>query len=81
MPLAGKYSTVVKFEALAHLWPEVAWNVVLTITGPPDESGRMIVEIRMQAGPNAPQGLLDPGSRFELSEGRLVATGEVVTAA
>lgn len=78
-PPGPVYSTVARFESLADRWPHEAWSVVLSISAPLDADGIMIAGIRMLAGDDAPKQLLDPGSRFELYEGRqCVAHGEVV---
>lgn len=78
-PSGPDYSTVARFETLADRWPHEAWSVVLAITTPADAEGVMVAGIRMLAGDEAPRGLLSPGSRFELFEGRKrVATGEVL---
>jgi hypothetical protein len=73
------YSTVARFEKRAEQWPAEAWSVIVTISTPADDEGRMLVEIRLLAPEAAPSGLLMPGSRFELFEGaECVAGGEVV---
>jgi hypothetical protein len=77
-PPGPAYSTVARFQQLAEKWPGEAWSVVLKITEPPDPQRRMTVEIRMLVD-EAPEGLLAPGSVFELFEGRhCVASGEVL---
>jgi len=80
MPMSGDttYSTVARFRQLASRWPEEAWSVVLEISDPPDSQGCMIVGLRLLVG-DAPESLLEPGSVFELFEGRRhVATGEIL---
>lgn len=77
-PPGPAYSTVAKFKQLAAKWPQEAWSVVLNLKEPPDAEGRMTVEMRMLVA-GAPAGLLEPGSVFELFEGRqCVASGEVL---
>ena len=77
-PPGPVYSTVARFKQLAARWPQEAWSVVLKLKEPPDAEGWMTVEIRMLVE-GAPEGLLAPGSVFELFEGRqCVASGEVL---
>ena len=77
-PPGPVYSTVARFKQLAARWPQEAWSVVIKLKEPPDREGRMTVEIRMLVD-GAPEGLLEPGSEFELFEGqRCVASGEVL---
>ena len=77
-PLGPTYSTVAKFKLLANKWPQEAWSVVLTLKEPLDPDQQMTVEVRMLVE-GAPDALLDPGSVFELFEGRQrVAIGEVL---
>ena len=77
-PPGPVYSTVAKFKQLAARWPQEAWSVVIRLNEPPDADGRMTVEIRMLVE-GAPESFLEPGSVFELFEGRqCVASGEVL---
>jgi hypothetical protein len=77
-PVGPIYSTVAKFKQLAEKWPQEAWSVVIHFKDPPDTDGRMDVEIRMLIE-GAPESLLQPGSVFELFEGRrCVAKGEIL---
>lgn len=78
-PPGPYYSTVARFETLAHLWPREAWSIVLQIVEPADAEGLMVARIRMLAGEDAPKELLSPGNRFDLFEGeKHVASGEVL---
>ena len=80
-PPGPTYSSVARFTALADCWPQEAWSVVLGITEPADNEGRMTATIRMLASEAAPGGLLDAGSTFDLFEGsRCVAHGRVLEA-
>jgi hypothetical protein len=74
----GRYSTAARFEDLSHVWPEVAWSVVLDFMTLPDEQQRMNwAKIRFLS-PEAPQELLYEGCIFDLFEGqRRVATGMI----
>lgn len=77
-PPGPVYSTVARFELLKDRWPDEAWSVVLDISGPADDRGEMMVDVRMLV-PDAPTELLKSGSRFELFEGaRRVAECEVL---
>jgi hypothetical protein len=77
-PVGPVYSTAAKFKQLAARWPQEAWSVVIEFIDPPDMEGRMTVGIRMLVE-GAPENLLEPGSAFELFEGRhCVAIGEVL---
>jgi hypothetical protein len=77
-PLGPRYSTAARFEKAASQWPQEAWSVVAEFTKASDDSSCVEAELRLLA-PDAPAHLLDPGSKFELYEGRrLVARGEVL---
>jgi hypothetical protein len=77
-PLGPQYSTVARFDEEIEKWPKEAWSVVANFLGAPDETSCVEAELRFLS-PDAPAYLLDPGSKFELYEGRhLVARGEVL---
>jgi len=77
-PRGSTYSTAARFDAIKHRWPAEAWSIVVEL---PEDSGQltMDVDVRLLAEEGAPAGLLDPGSAFDLFEGRtLVARGIVL---
>lgn len=77
-PPGPVYSTVARFEQLADRWPNEAWSVVIEISSE-GEQANAVVSVRLLAPEDAPPGLLDLGSRFDLFEGRRrVAYGEVI---
>ncbi len=79
VPRGPRYSSVARFAALADLWPQEAWSVVLTFDQPIDEHGDVICQIALLVPENAPAGLLDVGSQFDICEGRRwVAKGEIL---
>ncbi len=79
LPPSGlQYSTVARFEDDANNWPNEAWSIVVELSGQLPASLETTANIRFLV-PNAPNRLLQPGSRFELYEGRrMVANGQVI---
>jgi len=77
-PLGPRYSTVARFDKEAEKWPHEAWSVVAEFKEELDRSSGILAELRFLVK-EAPSHLLEPGSKFELYEGRrVVARGEVL---
>ncbi|HET8724195.1 MAG TPA: hypothetical protein VFM53_08295 [Anaeromyxobacteraceae bacterium] len=77
-PTGPNWSAVARFEALAERWPDEGWSVVLYLQNSTDLDGGMVAGMRLLALDEGPMGVLDPGSRFDLWEGRWVARGVVI---
>ncbi len=76
-PTRPTWSAVARFEAFAERWPDEGWSVVLYLQNTPDLDGGMVAGMRLLALDEGPVGVLRPGSRFDLWEGRWVARGVV----
>lgn len=77
-PQGPHYSTVARFANQADKWPQEAWSLVAEFTEVRDDLFCREAEIRFLSA-DAPADLLQPGSQFELYEGRrVVARGEIV---
>jgi hypothetical protein len=77
-PSGPDYSTVAKFPDQDVDWNREAWSLVIRYLEAPNLERMHKVTVRFLSDA-APAGLLAPGSRFELWEGRkLVARGVVL---
>jgi len=71
LPVSGQYITVARFPEDEASWPSQAWSVELQIRGdvhtqPCEADARFL-------SPQAPEGRLRSGVRFELLEGNQIA--------
>jgi len=75
-PLGPTYSTVARFESQKELWSKEAWSLVIEFIEPPNNA--LCHRVRVNFLAEGPEELLQPGSVFELMEGRKpVARGTV----
>jgi hypothetical protein len=75
-PPGPRYSTVARFECQKESWLKEAWSLVIEFIDPPDAALSHRVRVSFLA--DGPEELLQPGSAFELMEGRQsVAKGTV----
>lgn len=76
-PPGPKYSTVARFAKQKESWSKEAWSLVVEFVDAPDVTLSHHVLVSFLA--DGPEELLQPGSAFELMEGRQsVAQGTVV---
>ncbi|TAN35302.1 MAG: hypothetical protein EPN23_11335 [Verrucomicrobia bacterium] len=76
-PPGPRYSTVARFEHQKESWSKEAWSVVVEFIEPPDRELCHRVSVKFLA--DGPEELLEPGSVFELMEGRQsVAKGTII---
>lgn len=76
-PGGPKYSTVARFEKQKESWPREAWSVFVEFIEPPNSALSHRVNIRFLA--DGPEELLEPGSVFELMEGRQSVADGIIT--
>jgi hypothetical protein len=75
-PPGPRYSTVARFENAKESWTKEAWSVVVEFFELPDSALCHRVSVKFLA--DGPEELLEPGSVFELMEGRQpVAKGTI----
>jgi hypothetical protein len=80
LPSGPRYSSPARFDAAKDKWPQEAWSLVLDLVNRSSDSTDWLAKVRFLAE-NAPQELLQEGSRFELFEGKkCVAVGTIVPA-
>ena len=75
--VGDRIGVVARFEKLRHLWSTEAWSVVLVFTSSARTDGTQDASASMLM-PNAPQGLLDAGSRFEIMQGNTPVADVVI---
>lgn len=83
LPSGKQYITTCRFQQdTDDTWYQEAWSMVLEFDTPPTQQGYSCIGKAHFLANNAPNNRLQPGSRFELYEGkRKVAKVEVLTVA
>jgi hypothetical protein len=76
-PPPARFVTPVRFEKYKDQWPKNAWSLVFDFSGSPEDF--TFAEVSFLVQENAPQELLQPGSKFDVfGDSRFVASGEII---